>query len=182
MANRNVQAKEDARDQNNDITLLKEQLEVIIFIILSICLSDLLSVCLSKCILSTAVGEWYCNYYCSDSIYCLRSLYISHYIVDYIPSHHKSFVTFQIKDDLIIKFQKDLETMEKMRSQDNIERGRNTDISRESKAGDEMGDSIDPKETMKPEDIERVCTGPNFMLHQVILLYSDTYLSLNRHH
>ena len=72
--------------------------------------------------------------------------------------------------------------MEKMRSQDNIERGRNTDISRESKAGDEMGDSIDPKETMKPEDIERVCTGPNFMLHQVILLYSDTYLSLNRHH
>ena len=57
MANRNVQAKEDARDQNNDITLLKEQLEVIIFIILSICLSDLLSVCLSKCILPTAVGE-----------------------------------------------------------------------------------------------------------------------------
>ena len=57
MANRNVQAKEDARDQNNDIMLLKEQLEVIIFIILSICLSDLLSVCLSKCILPTAVGE-----------------------------------------------------------------------------------------------------------------------------
>ena len=57
MANRNVQAKEDARHQNNDITLLKEQLEVSIFIILSICLSDLLSVCLSKCILPTAVGE-----------------------------------------------------------------------------------------------------------------------------
>ena len=57
MANRNVKAKEDARDQNNDIMLLKEQLEVIIFIILSICLSDLLSVCLSKCILPTAVGE-----------------------------------------------------------------------------------------------------------------------------
>ena len=45
--------------------------------------------------------------------------------------------------------------MEKVRSQNNIERRRNTDISRESKAGDEMGDSIDLKEIMTPEDIER---------------------------
>ena len=75
-----------------------------------------------------------------------------------------------------------METVGKMHFEDNIRSGRNTDTSRESKAGDEMGDSIDPKDTMTLEEIERVRTGLNFMLHQVILLHSHTFLSLYRHH
>ena len=48
-----------------------------------------------------------------------------------------------------------METVGKMHFEDNIRSGRNTDTSRESKAGDEMGDSIDPKDTMTLEEIER---------------------------
>ena len=73
---------------------MKKQLEVSIFVTLSICLSVSLIVRFSKCVLPTAVGEKFCIYHGSGSIYYLRRLYFSRYFIYYRPSHRKSFVTF----------------------------------------------------------------------------------------
>ena len=87
-----------------------------------------------------------------------------------------------MKDGPIVKSQEELGTKEKIRFENYKGRGENTDISRESKAGDEKGDSRDCKDAMTSEDIEKVCTGLCFMIHHVILLYSPPFLSLCRHH